>query len=147
MIDLVCVEKWFVNCHVSTLCCKKGRPDVCKSLFSADLNSANLGLVRFYQTALCKSFFRTNASQDLNSAVLKYFLDTFPHYSRTYYICLPTLKPPVPKMLHFAVCSTQNLSRMSWAFSHQWISWKTKKKQFVSRKKGTSSFPSESEDF
>ena len=72
-------------CHVSTLCCKKGRPDVCKSLFIADLNSANLGLVRFYQTALCKSFFRTNASQDLNSAVLKYFLDTFPHYSRTYY--------------------------------------------------------------
>ena len=82
MIDLVCVEKWLVMCQLSAA---KKADQTCKSLFSADLNSANLGLVRFYQTALCKSFFRTNASQDLNSAVLKYFLDTFPHYSRTYY--------------------------------------------------------------
>ena len=54
-----------------------------RSLYSADLHTVKLVLMRFFfQTALCMSRFAQ--FEFTISAVLKYVLDTSPHYSRTY---------------------------------------------------------------
>ena len=59
-----------------------------KSLFSADLNIAKLFKLHYANpfNTLCKSRFKyCKFTKDLYSAVLKYFLDIFTHYSRTYF--------------------------------------------------------------
>ena len=58
-----------------------------RSLYNADLHTVKLVLMRFFfsnRTMHVKICIVRIYCKDLHSAVLKYILDTFPHYSRTY---------------------------------------------------------------